>query len=225
MSDDNGYAQLLHELDRLRSGDVQANADARRRVEADSEKVAALRSEVDSARGKLVETAGRLEAPAPDLLPEQPALDDQGTPPPEGDLDAEVAAAYGALGTSDTRRDRALRAAQLPPLLPRSHAFVRNFLVYGTAMAACLVAQTLMTLSPVDVPGLWLAFMPPVVFLIAGYVATGVAGSPRLPMLDDRGRVIEFAVKKSPRLGAALAVITILVFLFVVSPWARGLAA
>lgn len=221
MKDDNGYAQLLHDLGQLRSGDVKANAQARSRVTAEAERVAELKSKLDSVQGRLVEAARSLDAPAPDLRPSAGADPDK-QPAPSGDVDAEVDAAHAALGTTEGRVTRALRAAQLPSLLPHGHPFVRNLIVYSAAMIACLLFQLLLGLSPAPVPAMWLAFAPPVAFLAVGYVFTAVAGSPRSPMYDEQGREVAFTVKKSPRLGAFLAVATIVLFLFVVAPWANS---
>ncbi|MGH8876118.1 MAG: hypothetical protein ACRD0P_02045 [Stackebrandtia sp.] len=211
---DYGYAQGLYELRQLREGDLAANANARSQVEDASTRVEQLREAVEQTKAKLLNTANRLQTTVPDLRPE-PA--DPVTTQAPFDLGAELAGGASKSQVADKHVVRSIREAQLAPLLPGAPAFVRNLVVYGAAMIACYVLQMLLRfVTPVDLV-MWLSFVPPVLALLAGYVATGLAGTPRLPTHDDRGKEIEFTVKKSPRLGAALAVLTIAVFWFTTS--------
>jgi hypothetical protein len=207
------YAQLLHRLTQSRTGDADAHAQASSRLAKETERVQALHDAAELERSRIIEAAGRLAAGVPDLLPSG-----QTQRPPE-DLDRELAAAQQALAQAASARQQALRAGQLPTLLPRGHHFVRNLIVYGVAMLACLLTQFVLAFVVPPDASLWLAFIVPVLFLLAGYIATGIAGTPRIPMCDERGNPVEFRVYKSPRLGVALTVATIAVHLFVTADW------
>lgn len=205
------YPQLLHELARLRSGDAEAHTRARQALDTNSDKVSALRAEAEATRDLLIECTGLLNAAVPDL---RAPVDHTSQP---GSIEEELAAARRSLTRAESLRQATIRAGQLPPLLPRGHHLIRNLIVYSAAMAACLLAQLILTglAAAKIIPGtlgLWIAFIPPVIFLIAGWVATGFAGTPRIPMVDNKGNQLDFTVYKSPRLGAFLAVATIVVF-------------
>lgn len=209
---DYGYAQHLHELRQLREGDLNANTTARSRVEAATAKVTQLREALDHAQTQIVNAANRLNTTVPDLRP------DPADAHPASDLATELAGGASKAQAAEKHVLRSIREAQQAPLLPGAPAWARNLVVYGAAMVACFIAQAILSFVMPRETAMWQAFMPPVAFLIAGYIATGIAGSPRLPMYDDKGNEVAFIVKKSPRLGAALAVVTIVVFFFTVAP-------
>lgn len=212
---DYGYAQALHELRQVREGDLAANASARSQVDQAAAKVARLRDSLEHSRSQIVTAANRLKTTVPDLRPD---AGDPATTRPPADLSFELASGGSKAEAAEKHVLRSIREGQQAPLLPGAPAFVRNLVVYGAAMITCYVAQSILALvAPSDL-ALWLAFVPPVLFLLAGYIGTGIAGSPRLPMFDERGNEVEFLVKKSPRLGAVLAVATIVVFFFTTAP-------
>lgn len=203
------YQQLLHRLGRLRTDGTDTRRRAEQTLAAETERVERLRVAVDAEREAVLDAAGRLQAAAPDL---RAPVDAAAEPP--SDLETELAAAHRALDRVGGERRAALRAGQLPALLPRAHHLVRNLVVHGAAMVACVVAQLVLTglLTAEVLPDgsrLWIGFITPVLFLIIGWFATGVAGTPRLPMTDKHGTPMEFTVYRSPRLGAVLAVVTI----------------
>ncbi|ADD41825.1 hypothetical protein [Stackebrandtia nassauensis] len=212
---DFGYAQSLHELRQLRDGDLAANTTARSQVEQATAKVARLRETLEHTQAQILAAANRFKTTVPDLRPEST---DPAATRPATDLSAELAAGAAKAQLADKHVQRSIREGQLAPLLPGAPAFVRNLVVYGAAMIACYLIQSFLALFATDELALWLVFMPPVIALVAGYVGTGLAGTPRLPIYDDRGNTVEFVVKKSPRLGAALAVITIVAFFFTTAP-------
>lgn len=207
------YDQLLYELERLRAGDLENSDTAQRSLERARAAVAEVADQAAPLRTELSQTASLLRAAVPDLR----APVDPGQAAPV-ELADELAAAKAALKQAEAHRTAAIRAAQLPPLLPRAHPLLRNLLVYGAAMVPAFISQSVLTRlsedgSLPDGMTTWFIVMPPVVCLIIGYVATTAAGTPRIPMTDRHGQPIPFTVYKSPRLGATLAVSTILVFL------------
>lgn len=209
----NRYQQLLHELGQLRTAGTDRNVKARRALEEKTQQVSAMRRDIDREREALIDTAQQLRAAAPDLRasPNSAA---------SSTIDDDLRSARNALTRATNARSATLRAGQSPPLLPGGHHFVRNLIVYGIAMAICFAVQLLLAwltttkVLPSDLE-LWTAFIPPVLFLIAGWIATGFAGTPRIPVTDAQGKAIDFTVYKSPRLGAVLAVLTITGFLIV----------
>lgn len=207
------YDQLLYQLERLRAGDVESGDTARRELERARAAFDEVAAQAEPLQAELTETASMLRAGVPDLR----APVDPSRPPPT-DLAEELNAAEAALKQAEAGRTAAIRAAQLPPLLPRVPALARNLLVYGVAMVVAVFAQVVLTRLTVtgqapDSMTTWFIVMPPVVLLIIGYVGTSVAGTPRIAMTDRRGEPIPFTVYKSPRLGATLAVLTVVGFL------------
>lgn len=208
---DYGYAQTLYELRQVREGDLTANATARSQVDQSTAKVAQLRESLEHSRSRIIDAANRLKTTVPDLRPDG---GDPATTRPPGDLSFELAGGGSKAQAAEKHVLRSIREAQQAPLLPGAPAIVRNFIVYGAAMIACYLTQSILALVVPSEMAMWLAFVPPVLFLLAGYIGTGIAGTPRLPMFDDRGNEVDFVVKKSPRLGAALAVVTIVTYFF-----------
>ncbi|HIW61074.1 MAG TPA: hypothetical protein H9881_01335 [Candidatus Stackebrandtia excrementipullorum] len=207
------YDELLYGLERVRAGDIETGNAARRRFDEDRAAVNEVVATAESIHAELTAGASTLRAGVPDLRgPVDPA---QAAPV---DLAAELTAAKDALAQAERHRKAAMKAAQLPPFLPRAPAWVRNLLVYVTAMVPAVFAQVVLTrltengqLS--ESMTTWFIVMPPVVFLVAGYVATAVAGTPRIPMTDRKGEPIPFTVYRSPRLGTAVTVVTTVGFL------------
>ncbi|HEY1176784.1 MAG TPA: hypothetical protein VGF17_11545 [Phytomonospora sp.] len=203
----NDYAQLLHKLSRVRSVDAEEVADATERLRRDKAKVTALRTALETEADELAGAAGLLSAPVLDLRAPVDPLAGQTT------LDAELRAGHAALATAESARKAAVQAGKLPTLLPKAHHLVRNALVYGGVLAVVFVLQVAVGLSlDGGELSLWLAFLPPVAGVLAGYIVIGAVARPRVPTVDKHGKVIEFRVYKSPRLGVALAVVDIAAF-------------
>jgi len=207
------YDQLLYQLERLRAGDAQTSSSAREQFAATAAAVRAVEDRAQPCETEITDTAALLRAGVPDL---RAPVDQAETPPT--DIDAELAAASAALRSAENHRLAAIRAGQLPPLLPRAHALLRNLIVYGLSMVVAVVVQVIMHRMVAagqvsDNLSTWVVVMPPVLFLVVGYVCTGIVGTPRIPMTDRRGEPIPFNVYRSPRLGATLAVLTSLGFL------------
>ena len=213
MNQTSDYDQLLYRLERLRATDAQSSSSARERLAATAAAVRAVADHADPCETDITDTAALLRAGVPDL---RAPVDQAETAPT--DLDAELAAARTALRRAETHRLAAVRAGQLPPLLPRAQALLRNLIVYGLSMVAAVVVQLIMarmvaTGQLSDNLSTWVVVMPPLLFLVVGYVCTGIVGTPRIPMTDRRGEPIPFNVYRSPRLGATLAVLTCVGFL------------
>ncbi|GAA4924502.1 hypothetical protein LX16_0074 [Stackebrandtia albiflava] len=214
------YDQLLYRLERLRERDSADTRSAHERVDALAARAAACTDRANELRGELVDTAARLRAGVPDL---RAAVDPTEAAP--ADVETELAAADAALRLARQRQQAAVRTAQLPPLFPKAPPVLRNLVVYSAAMLVAVVAQVLLlrVSAAGHLPGdwhTWIIVMPPVVMLIAGYVATTAAGTPRVPMTDRHGDPLPFTVYKSPRLGAGLAVLTVVaVLLWQLGAW------
>jgi hypothetical protein len=203
----NDYAELLHKLSRVRSVDAEEVAEATARLDRDKAKVTALSKALDAEGDELAEAAALLSAPVLDLRAPADAGDGSST------LDAELRAGHAALTAAGSARKAAIQAGKLPSFLPKTHHLLRNALIYGGALVVVFLLQVVfwLGLGKGDLD-LWLAFLPPVAGVLAGYIAIGVVARPRVPTVDKHGKVIEFRVYKSPRLGVALAVVDIAAF-------------
>lgn len=203
----NDYAQLLHQLSRVRSVDAEEVADAAERLRRDKAKVGALRTALETEADELAGAAGLLSAPVLDLRAPVDPLAGQSA------LDAELRAGHASLAAAESARKAAVQAGKLPSLLPKAHHLVRNTLVYGGILVVVFLLQVVVSLGlDGDDLSLWLAFLPPVAGILAGYITIGAVARPRVPTVDKHGKVIEFRVYKSPRLGVALAVADIVLF-------------
>ena len=157
------YDELLYGLERVRAGDIETGNAARRRFDEDRAAVNEVVATAESIHAELTAGASTLRAGVPDLRgPVDPA---QAAPV---DLAAELTAAKDALAQAERHRKAAMKAAQLPPFLPRAPAWVRNLLVYVTAMVPAVFAQVVLTrltengqLS--ESMTTWFIVMPPVV--------------------------------------------------------------
>ncbi|MEV0649859.1 hypothetical protein AB0I28_31850 [Phytomonospora sp. NPDC050363] len=204
----NEYAQLLHKLSRVRSVDAEEVADAAARLRRDKGKVNALRTALETEADDLAEATSLLSAPVLDL---RAPVDPLAGP---ADLDTELRAGHAALGTAQSARKAAVQAGRLPSLMPKTHHLLRNGVVYGGILAGVFLLQVVVSLSlDAGELSMWLAFLPPVAGVLAGYITIGAVARPRVPTVDKHGKVIEFRVYKSPRLGVALAVVDIVAFI------------
>lgn len=205
MTDD--YPALLARLAKVRQVDATGAADARARLDRDRRAVLALRNALEDEAGEIRDHAHLLSTPVPDLrAPADP------TARPDS-LDAELREGREALARATAARQEAVAAGRQPSFLPRAHHLARNAVIYLAALAAVLVVQLGLHAASKDDARLWIACLPPVAGVLAGYIAVGVVSRPRVPTLDKFGKVIDFKVYKSPRLGVAFAVLEIIAFL------------
>ncbi|WP_157930612.1 GtrA domain-containing protein [Glycomyces xiaoerkulensis] len=206
MSGMSEYRDLVHELARLES-DTSAGAErAQRRLARGRESVEKLRGDLDEEVASLAEGCAALRRPVPDLAPEPVAGEE---------LDEVVRGARVRLREASDARLAAMRAAQRPTFLPRVHHILRELLIYGAVMAACLLGQVLwLGATGGGDSTWWVMFLPPVLAALIGYVLVGAANKPRMPMHDRAGRPIKPVVPHNPRLGVTLAVVTMAMFAY-----------
>jgi hypothetical protein len=205
------YEDLVHELTRLDADTNASTAQATRQLERRREALREVRSELDDQMMGLAELCARLRHTTPDLTPTQAEDTAAALPARQVNPDAVLERAKTALREAELARTATTRAAQRPTLLPKAHHVLRELLVYGSCMVACVVVQ-LVYFAIVGTGGdakVSVTFMLPVIATIIGYVLVGMANKPRLPLLDRSGRPIKPVVPHNPRLGVTLAVCTI----------------
>ncbi|MCC3765748.1 hypothetical protein K3N28_22060 [Glycomyces sp. TRM65418] len=204
------YEDLVHELTRLDADTTANTAQAAKRLERRRTDLREIRAGIDEQTMRLAELCARLRATTPDLHPEP---DDEAAA--NEDADAALARARTALREAEAAQVATVRVAQRPTLLPKAHHVLRELLVYGSCMIACLGVQ----LSYLAVTGggeatWWVAFLLPVMAALVGYVLVGAANKPRLPLLDRGGKPVKPVVPHNPRLGVTLAVCTMALFAY-----------
>lgn len=206
------YDELLHRLARVRDVDAEEVADATARLQRDKTKVTALRNALDGESHDIAEVAQMLSAPVLDLrAPADPHA-------PDSTLDRELAAGHARLTEAANARKAALAAGKLPGLLPKAHHLIRNTCVYGGILAGVFLVQLALFYGLHDERlTMWIACVPPLLGVLAGYVTIGVTAKPRVATVDKHGKPIPFKVYKSPRLGVALAVLAIVAFVLLTS--------
>ncbi|MCD0446581.1 hypothetical protein LO763_23465 [Glycomyces sp. A-F 0318] len=221
------YEDLVHELTRLDADSAASTARAAKRLERRRSALREVESGLVERSAKLAELSSRLRHTAPDLTPAADDLaaygiDGDAEEAPAGggaedDVDRELARAQRSLREADAALAKTVRVAQRPTLLPKAHHVVRELLVYGACMVACLAGQ-LLYLAATDGGGeaaWWVTFLPPTMAVLVGYLLVGAANRPRLPMLDRHGKPIRPVVPHNPRLGVTLAVCTMALFAYV----------
>jgi hypothetical protein len=212
------YEDLVHELTRLDADTNASTAQATRQLERRREALREVRSELDDQMMALAELCARLRHTTPDLTPQQVDPGAAELPPGQDadNADKVLERAKTALRESELARTATLRAGQRPTLLPKAHHVLRELLVYGSSMVACLAVQFVyFAASGGDGESLWwVTFLLPVMALIVGYVLVGMANRPRLPLLDRSGKPIKAVVPHNPRLGVTLAVCTMALFAY-----------
>ncbi|MBO3732678.1 hypothetical protein [Glycomyces niveus] len=212
------YEDLVHELARLDADTTASTAQATRALERRREALREVRSGIDEEMVDLAQLCARLRHSTPDFTARQ--VDDTAGELPgrqgEPDADLVLERAKTALREAEAARTATTRAAQRPTLLPKSHHVVRELLVYGSCMVACLAVQFvyLAASGGGGESALWVAFLLPVIATLVGYVLVGMANRPRLPMLDRTGKPIKAVVPHNPRLGVTLAVCTMALFAY-----------
>jgi len=207
------YEDLVHELARLDADSAASSAQATRRLERRRLALAGVRTELDARTAEVVDLSVRLRQSTPDLMPSN-AL--QAAETAVDDPDAALAQAETALREAELSLRATVRAAQRPTLLPDVHHVVRELLVYGACMIACLIGQ-LVYLAASGGGGeaaWWVMFLPPVMAALVGYLLVGAANRPRLPRTDRDGRPVKAVVPHNPRLGVTLAVCTMALFAY-----------
>lgn len=203
------YNDLVHELAKL---DADTTADAergRKRLARRRQSLEALRTDLDEEVASLAEGCAALRRPVPDLAP---------SPAPEagGDVETVLRDARVRLREAGDARLTTMRAAQRPTFLPRAHHVVRELLIYGASMAACLAGQLIwLGATGGGDSSWWVTFLPPVLAALVGYLLVGAANKPRVPMVDRAGKPIKPVVPRNPRLGVTLAVVTMALFAYV----------
>jgi hypothetical protein len=216
------YDDLVHELTRLDADSAASAARAAKRSERRRAALRAVETALVEQSARLAELSSRLRCTAPDLTPAEDDLaaygvsEDPGEAPAGDDVDEELARAQRSLREAEAALARTVRAAQRPTLLPKAHHVLREILVYGACMVACLAGQ-LLYLAAADGGGeaaWWVTFLPPVAAALVGYLLVGTANRPRLPMLDRNGRPLRPVVPHNPRLGVTLAVCTMALFAY-----------
>ncbi len=203
------YNDLVHELAKL-DADTAAGAErGRKRLARRRQALEALRTDLDEEVASLAEGCAALRRPVPDLAP-SPA-------PDEGaDVETVLRDARVRLREAGDARLATMRAAQRPTFLPRAHHVVRELIIYGGVMAACLLAQVVwLRATGGGDSSWWVAFLPPVLAALVGYLLVGSANRPRVPMVDRAGKPIKPVVPRNPRLGVTLAVVTMALFAYV----------
>ncbi|MDA1361179.1 hypothetical protein O1R50_16225 [Glycomyces luteolus] len=211
------YEDLVHELARLDADTTASTAQATRQLERRREALREVRSELDDQTMALAELCARLRHSTPDLTPQQVEATAPDLQPGQDadNADRVLERAKTALRESELARTATTRAAQRPTLLPKAHHILRELLVYGSCMVACLAVQLVYfaVTGGNDDSKWWVTFLLPVIATIIGYVLVGMANRPRLPLLDRSGKPIKAVVPHNPRLGVTLAVGTIAVVL------------
>ncbi|WP_026929408.1 hypothetical protein [Glycomyces tenuis] len=210
----NDYNELVHELAKL-DADTAAGAERTgKRLARRRQALEALRTELDEEVASLAEGCAALRRPVPDLAPAPPAA--QGGDGADGEVETVLRDARVRLREAGDARLATMRAAQRPTLLPRAHHVVRELLVYGAAMAVCFSGQLIwLRATGGGDSSWWVAFLPPVLAALVGYVLVGAANKPRVPMYDRAGKPIKAVVPHNPRLGVTLAVVTMALFAYV----------
>jgi cation transport ATPase len=214
------YEDLVHELTRLDADTNASTAQATRQLERRRESLREVRSELDDQMMGLAELCARLRHTTPDLTPvhaaeEEGAVEEGASPARQTNPDSVLERAKTALREAELARTATTRSAQRPTLLPKAHHVLRELLVYGSCMVACLAVQLVYFAATGgdDDSKWWVTFLLPVMATIIGYVLVGMANRPRLPLLDRSGKPIKAVVPHNPRLGVTLAVCTIAVVL------------
>lgn len=207
------YEDLVHELARLDADSAASSAQATRRLERRRLALAGVRTELDARTAEVVDLSVRLRQSTPDLMPSNELQEAETA---VDDPDAALAQAETALREAELSLRATVRAAQRPTLLPDVHHVVRELLVYGACMIACLIGQ-LVYLAASGGGGeaaWWVMFLPPVMAALVGYLLVGAANRPRLPRTDRDGRPVKAVVPHNPRLGVTLAVCTMALFAY-----------
>jgi hypothetical protein len=201
------YEDLVHELTRLDEDTTASTAQATRQLERRRETLRGAVSELENQTMELAELCARLRASTPDLTPEEVE---------GGDVDAVLSRANVALREAGDARTATVRAAQRPTLMPKAHHVLRELLVYGACMIACLVGQFIYLAASGGggESAIAVTFLTPVLATLVGYVLVGAANKPRLPLLDRNGKPIKPVVPHNPRLGVTLAVCTMALFAY-----------
>lgn len=207
------YEDLVHELARLDADSAASSAQATRRLERRRLALAGVRTELDARTAEVVDLSVRLRQSTPDLMPSNELQEAETA---VDDPDAALAQAETALREAELSLRATVRAARRPTLLPDVHHVVRELLVYGACMIACLIGQ-LVYLAASGGGGeaaWWVMFLPPVMAALVGYLLVGAANRPRLPRTDRDGRPVKAVVPHNPRLGVTLAVCTMALFAY-----------
>ncbi|GAB3645048.1 hypothetical protein [Glycomyces tarimensis] len=206
MSALSAYNDLVHELAKLDADTTASAEQSKKRLASRRKALESLRGALDEEVASLAEGCAALRKPVPDLAPA----------PVEGD-DVEAVLREGRVRLREAADARlaAMRAAQRPTMLPGAHHILRELVIYGGVMAACLLGQVvwLRTTGGGDSTW-WVMFMPPVAAALVGYVLVGAANKPRMPMFDRAGKPIKAVVPHNPRLGVTLAVVTMALFAY-----------
>ncbi|WP_112138013.1 AAA family ATPase [Glycomyces dulcitolivorans] len=206
------YEDLVHELARLDADSAASTAQAERKLERRRRALAEVRSDLDAQTSRVAELCSTLRQSTPDLMPSQAVEDAEAA---VDDPDTALAHAQTALREAELSLKATVRAAQRPTLLPNVHHVLRELLVYGSCMVACLIGQLIyLAASGGGEATWWVMFLPPVMAALVGYLLVGAANRPRLPLTDRNGKPVKAVVPHNPRLGVTLAVCTMALFAY-----------
>jgi hypothetical protein len=206
------YEDLVHELARLDADSAASTAQAERKLERRRRALAEVRSDLDAQTSRVAELCSTLRQSTPDLMPSQAVEDAEAA---VDDPDTALAHAQTALREAELSLKATVRAAQRPTLLPDVHHVLRELLVYGSCMVACLAGQLIYLAA--DGGGeslLWVGYLLPVLAALVGYLLVGAANRPRLPLTDRNGKPVKAVVPHNPRLGVTLALCTMALFTY-----------
>lgn len=206
------YEDLVHELARLDADSAASTAQAERKLERRRRALAEVRSDLDAQTSRVAELCSTLRQSTPDLMPSQAVEDTEAA---VDDPDTALAHAQTALREAELSLKATVRAAQRPTLLPDVHHVLRELLVYGSCMVACLAGQLIYLAA--DGGGeslLWVGYLLPVLAALVGYLLVGAANRPRLPLTDRNGKPVKAVVPHNPRLGVTLALCTMALFTY-----------
>ncbi|SDL53380.1 hypothetical protein SAMN05216298_4259 [Glycomyces sambucus] len=207
------YEDLVHELARLDADSAASTAQAQRKLERRKAALKEVRTALDAQTARVAELCSTLRQSTPDLMPTS-AIEEAEAAVDEPET--ALAHANTALREAELSLRATVRAAQRPTLLPDVHHVVRELLVYGSCMIACLIGQ-LIYLAATGGGGeasWWVMFLPPVMAALVGYLLVGAANRPRLPLTDRSGKPVKAVVPHNPRLGVTLAVCTMALFAY-----------
>ncbi|MEU6858908.1 hypothetical protein AB0B28_08555 [Glycomyces sp. NPDC046736] len=201
------YEDLVHELTRLDADSAASSNKSKQQLERRREALREVEADLYGQTADLAELSASLRHTAPDLVPVEEPL--------EADADEALAKARVALREAAEARTAAVRAAQRPTLLPKVHHVLRELLVYGACMIACLGGQLIyLAATGGGESTWWVMFLPPVLAALVGYLLVGAANRPRMALKDRNGRPVKTVVPHNPRLGVTLAVCTMALFAY-----------
>ncbi|MFC4333657.1 hypothetical protein [Salininema proteolyticum] len=197
------YTDAVHEL---RQWEQSQDEELRRLQDdlgAQKSSLRELRRAIDRERDQLADACSKLRTEVP-----------RGTDieAVEGDTKTLLRDGKVAVREAGDERMAALRQGELPSFLPKAPHVIREGVVYGLAMLGSFLFQNvaLAQTGGRDYDGvLWIIMLPPVAAAMVGWAVMSNVNRPRLAGYHRGGRRTKGAEKRNPRLGVAMALITI----------------